>query len=95
MDNSKLKLAIIKAGKKAVEELIKVANENILKKDLEGLSPEIAADKLKNAASSKKLAIFDAFEILTKIEEENSMLDTSNKNTKGSEFKGFAEGRSK
>jgi len=95
MNNTELKLEIIKAGKKAVQELIKVANEGILKKDLDGLSPDIAADRLKNAAASKKLAIFDAFEILTKIEEEKNMLDTDNIDNKASSFKGFAEGRSK
>ena len=95
MNNTELKLEIIKAGKKAVKELIKVANEGILKKELHGLAPDIAADRLKNAAASKKLAIFDAFEILTKIEEENSMIDKNNIDTKASLFKGFAEGRSK
>jgi hypothetical protein len=95
MNNTELKLEIIKAGKKAVQELIKVANEGILKKDLDGLSPDIAADRLKNAAASKKVAIFDAFEILTKIEEEKNMLDTNNTDNKASSFKGFAEGRSK
>jgi hypothetical protein len=95
MNNIELKLEIIKAGKKAVQELIKVANEGILKKELDGLAPDIAADRLKNAAASKKLAIFDAFEILTKIEEENSMIDKNNIDTKASLFKGFAEGRSK
>lgn len=95
MNNVELKLEIIKAGKKAVKELIKVANEGILKKDLDGLAPDIAADRLKNAAASKKLAIFDAFEILTKIEEENSMINTENVETKAALFKGFAEGRSK
>ena len=95
MNNIDLKLEIIKAGKKAVKELIKVANEGILKKDLDGLAPDIAADRLKNAAASKKLAIFDAFEILTKIEEENNMIDINKKESKASSFKGFAEGRSK
>lgn len=95
MSNIELKLEIIKAGKKAVKELIKVANEGILKKDLDGLSPDIAADRLKNAAASKKLAIFDAFEILTRIEEENNMININNADSKASSFKGFAEGRSK
>ena len=95
MNNTELKLEIIKAGKKAVKELIKVANEGILKKDLDGLAPDIAADRLKNAAASKKLAIFDAFEILTKIEEENSMIDRNKNESKASSLKGFGEGRSK
>ncbi len=95
MNNTELKLEIIKAGKKAVKELIKVANEGILKKDLDGLAPDIAADRLKNAAASKKLAIFDAFEILSKIEEENSMIASNKNESKASSFKGFAERKSK
>ncbi len=95
MNNTELKLEIIKAGKKAVQELIKVANEGILKKDLDGLAPDIAADRLKNAAASKKLAIFDAFEILSKIEEENNMIASNKNESKAASFKGFAEGRSK
>ena len=51
---------------------------------------------LKNAAATKKLAIFDAFEILTRIEEEERILeDKPKKELKATEFKGFAENRSK
>ena len=81
---------IIQAGQKAVEELIKVAKEKIVDSE-----EDISADRLKNAAATKKLAIFDAFEILTRIEEEESMLKESSKKDKGANFKGFAEGRSK
>ena len=96
MNNIELKLEIIKAGKKAVQELIKVANEGILKKDLDGLSPDIAADRLKNAAATKKLAIFDAFEILNRIQEEENLLEgKAPEETKKEAFKGFAESRSK
>ena len=96
MNNIELKLEIIKAGKKAVQELIKVANEGILKKDLDGLSPDIAAERLKNAAASKKLAIFDAFEILNRIEEEENLLEGKvAEKAEEKTFKGFAEGRSK
>ena len=63
----KIKLQIIKAGEKAVQQLIKVAEEQIIKY---GEDDELAADKLKNAAATKKLAIFDAFEILKRIQEE-------------------------
>jgi hypothetical protein len=94
MNNIDLKLEIIKAGKKAVKELIKVANENILKKDLDDLSPDIAADRLKNAAASKKLAIFDAFEILTRIEAEKELLGEETENKKDTTLRGFAERRS-
>ena len=56
---------IIHAGQKAVDELIKVAKEPIVDSD-----DDISADRLKNAAATKKLAIFDAFEILNRIQEE-------------------------
>lgn len=75
MDSKKIKIDIIRAAEKAVRELVKVAEESIIKKDLDDLSPDIAADRLKNAAASKKLAIFDAFEILARIESERSMLE--------------------
>jgi len=58
---------------------------------------DVSADRLKNAAATKKLAIFDAFEILNRIEEEEEMLLDKPKVEKKEErsFKGFAEGRSK
>jgi|TARA_R110000796_G_scaffold140600_1_gene256789 ASC-1-like (ASCH) protein len=90
MNTKETKLNIIQAGQKAVEELIKVAKEKIVDSE-----EDISADRLKNAAATKKLAIFDAFEILTRIEEEESMLKESSKKDKGANFKGFAEGRSK
>jgi ASC-1-like (ASCH) protein len=84
-------LSIIRAGRKAVEELIKVAQEKIVDS-----GDDISADRLKNAAATKKLAIFDAFEILTRIQEEEDMLNEKPKEeVKEKTFKGFAEGRSK
>ncbi len=82
---------IIQAGHKAVLELIKVAEEAILNNGDDDLS----ADKLKNAAATKKLAIFDAFEILARIEDETKMIEEASKETIAKPFKGFAEGRSK
>lgn len=82
---------IIQAGHKAVLELIKVAEEAILNNGDDDLS----ADKLKNAAATKKLAIFDAFEILARIEDETKMIEDASKETVAKPFKGFAEGRSK
>ena len=67
-----MKQEIISAGEKAVKQLIKVAEERII---TDNPDSEIAADRLKNAAATKKLAIFDAFEILTRIEAERSMLN--------------------
>ena len=77
MNTKETKKKIIQAGQKAVEELIKVAKEKIVDSD-----DDVSADRLKNAAATKKLAIFDAFEILSRIQVEKT-------------FKGFAEGRSK
>jgi ASC-1-like (ASCH) protein len=90
MSSKETRKNIIQAGHRAVEELIKVAKEAIVDSD-----DDISADRLKNAAATKKLAIFDAFEILTRIEEEKSMLDGDAKETKEKSFKGFAEGRSR
>ena len=72
MDNKQIKEQIIKAGEKAVLQLIKVAKEDIIKYDADD---ELAADRLKNAAATKKLAIFDAFEILKRIEDEKDLLE--------------------
>ena len=85
-----MKLNIIQAGYKAVDELIKVAEEKIILNDP---NEDLAADRLKNAAATKKLAIFDAFEILTRLESEKNVIDVSDKIKKP--FKGFAERRSK
>jgi hypothetical protein len=72
MDIASIKKEIIKAGESAVLQLIKVAKEDIIKY---GEDDELAADRLKNAAATKKLAIFDAFEILKRIEEEKDLLE--------------------
>ena len=91
MDSKEIKSQIIKAGEKAVIQLIKVAKEDIIKYDAQD---ELAADRLKNAAATKKLAIFDAFEILKRIEEEKQLLDGGDV-LKNNLPKGFAESRSK
>ena len=91
MNIKETKRSIIQAGHKAVEELIKVAKEAIVDS-----GDDITADRLKNAAACKKLAIFDAFEILGRIQEEENLLEGKEvKETKEKVFKGFAEGRSK
>lgn len=87
-----IKLSIIEAGEKAVKQLVKVAKEDIIKYDKDD---ELAADRLKNAAATKKLAIFDAFEILKRIEEERAMLDGNVAEKKTNTPKGFAERKSK
>jgi len=94
MDSKKIKIEIIHAAEKAVQELIKIAKEGIIKEELD--DSEISADRLKNAAATKKLAIFDAFEILNRIQQEEDMLNEKPKEVKEQKtFKGFAEGRSK
>ena len=90
MSTKETKKNIIQAGQVAVKELIKVAKEPII-----DYGPDISADRLKNAAATKKLAIFDAFEILNRIEAEQAMLDGVVKETKQESFSGFAERRSK
>ena len=91
MNVKETKQNIIQAGHKAVLELIKVAEEAIL----DNGDDDLSADKLKNAAATKKLAIFDAFEILNRIHEEEKMLNEVEKEVETKVFKGFAEGRSK
>lgn len=89
MTTEETKRAIIKAGEVAIKELILVAKESIIS-NTEG---DVSADKLKNAAAAKKMAIFDAFEILNRIEEEKNILDgvIVTQEKKG----GFAERRGK
>lgn len=88
-----LKRNIIDAGYQAVEQLIKVAKEDIIKPSADD---DLAADKLKNAAQAKKLAIFDAFEILNRIEAEKETLENINKGpSKVDTRNGFAERRAK
>lgn len=91
MNTKETKQKIIQAGHKAIEELIKVAKEKIVDSD-----DDVSADRLKNAAATKKLAIMDAFEILNKIQAEEDLLNQKPKEVKEEKtFKGFAEGRSK
>jgi hypothetical protein len=83
---TELKRRIIESGYKAVEELIKVAEEKIVTH----MDDDLSADKLKNAAAAKRLAITDAFDILKRIEDENNILEgiVAEKNVSN---KGFAE----
>ncbi len=91
MNSIETKKSIIAAGREAIKELVKVAKEKIVDSE-----EDISADRLKNAAATKKLCIlFDAFEILNRIQEEESMISDSNIDANKPAFKGFAEGRSK
>ena len=91
MSNTEIKLKIIEAGQKAVDELISVAKEKIVT----GSEDDLSADRLKNAAATKKLAIFDAFEILNRIQAEEAILNNKPIQENKEAFKGFAEKRSK
>lgn len=94
-DIAEIKNRIIEAGYKAVDQLIKVAEEDIIRKDIDP-DDELSADRLKNAAASKKLAIFDAFEILSRVESEKESLIMAEKGVDKVETKqGFAERRSR
>tara|TARA_A100001011_G_C13859927_1_gene654467 strand:+ start:360 stop:635 length:276 start_codon:yes stop_codon:yes gene_type:complete len=91
MNIKETKQNIIRAGYKAVDELIYVAEEKIIT----NTEDDVSADRLKNAAATKKLAIFDAFEILNRIEEEKAILLNKPKEEKKEAFSGFAEKRSR
>ena len=84
------KIEILEAAKVAIDELIKVLKEPIITRS----EDDISADKLKNAASAKRLAFEDALNMLQKIEEEenksNNIVATVTAGTGG-----FAEGRAK
>jgi len=91
MSTKETRKNIIQAGRKAVEELIKVAKEKIITHTEE----DVSADRLKNAAATKKLCIMDAFEILQRIEEEEERINDNPKQVKEKRVLKFAEGRSK
>ena len=90
MNSIETKRSIIAAGRKAIEELVKVAEEKIVDSE-----EDISADRLKNAAATKKLCILDAFEILNRIQEEEGLIEEATRASDKPAFKGFAEGRSK
>ena len=89
---AEIKKNLIEAGRRAVDELIKVAKEPILTNDPES---DISADRLKNAAQAKRIAIIDAFDILKKIEEEENIINGVDAPLKVASNKGFAEKHSK
>jgi hypothetical protein len=68
-----IKELLIEAGREAAEDLMRIAKEKIM---VSGKDP-LAADKLRNAAASKKLSIFDAFDILDKVQLEEDKLKES------------------
>ena len=93
MNIKELKKNIIHSGYKAVEELVRVAEEKIITHT----EDDVSADRLKNAAATKRLAIEDAFAILQRIENEREKLNgedqTKDGKAKDSGFQSFAESR--
>lgn len=88
-----LKKEVIEAGRLAVAELIKIAKQKIvIEEEGDAQMTELAADRMKNAASAKKIAIQDAFEILQRIDAEEEILNQGIDGDKGKSG-GFAERR--
>ncbi len=82
------KQEIIDAAKIGVEELIKVLKEPIIEEVVSYDKDALAADRLKNAVAAKKLAMTDAFEMIARIDAEQTNL----KEGKSSEtFTNFTE----
>ena len=87
MSDTSLKQQIIDAGRLAVVELIKVAKEPIIG----GIGDDLTADRLKTASQAKRIAIEDSFAILSRIEEEENMLNDKGDNSNVTSKVGFAE----
>lgn len=91
---------LIAAAEKAVTELIKIAEAPILKKGGYDPDDEVAAEKMKNAASAKKASLFDAYDIIDKTRERKKLRDEADGKAPEEIIKknvdiSFAEGRAK
>jgi len=82
---------IVEAAKQAIDELIKVLKSPIITH----AEDDISADKMKNAASAKRLAFEDAMYMLNKIEEEENKASETPIAEVTLGKSGFAEGRAK
>lgn len=82
------KWEIIEASKIAVEQLVKVLKEDIIT----GTEDDVSVDRLKSAVQTKKIAMFDALEMVTRIDIEQQNLNEGD-SPKGNT--GFAERNSK
>jgi hypothetical protein len=83
---------ILEAGRIAVDELIKVLKDPIIT----GMEGDLTADKMRTAASAKRLAFEDAIAMLDKIEQEEPSEDQEAIAKKVSEIPiSFAEDRAK
>lgn len=97
--SDQIKQDIIDAGYEAINQLISIAKRDITRKsydedDEDGDEKALSPSGLKNAAQAKKIAVFDAFEILTKIEMEQQMLKSGEWDDRINSKKGFAERKS-
>ena len=86
-DLKEKRVRVLIAAEKAVDELIKVLESAIITHAEEDLS----ADKLKNAASAKKLALLDSLEMLDKIALEREKSETVLIPITDTSVSGFAE----
>ncbi len=86
------RLRLIVAAEKGVDELIKVLETKKITND----ESDVTSDKMKNAASAKKLAFMDAIEMLEKISSEKDKMEDAEKNKGIAAPSGrFVENRSK
>lgn len=89
MDVRRKKEDILSAAETAIDELIKVLRDPIIGNSDE---KDLSADKMKNAAASKKLAFMDALDMVSRIEQErNSMNEDSSAQKPPELVGGFAE----
>lgn len=73
---SEMKVLAIESGKIAVAELLKVARKPLVVSDED--DEDLSSDKLTRAAQAKKMALFDAFEMMAKLEQEQNIIDSAN-----------------
>lgn len=96
---TELKRKLCEAGRKAAEELIKIAEEPIINRiagsDDESATEDLSADKMTRAAQAKKICIMDGFEILSKVESEEALLSQIENPSLKPIPKSFAENRAK
>ena len=79
---------ILAAGEATVDELIKILKAKI---SVSAAMDDIAADKMKNAASAKKLAFMDALEINDRIRKERDIAEGKSTEIQKAKPGGFAE----
>ena len=86
--NEQFKQEIIDAAKVAIEELIKVLKEPIIT----NTEDDVSSDKLRNSVAAKKMSMLDAFEMISRIDQEQTNLKSGEINETSH---GFAESKSK